>query len=140
MRTLPLAAATLLLALPALADGPERVPPVTHAPTQKECGECHMAFQPALLPAASWRKIMAGLADHFGEDASLEPQLAAEIEAYLVENAGRGDGTGLRITEQPWFRREHDFPARVWQKPEVRSKANCEACHRDAARGVYEDD
>jgi hypothetical protein len=28
----------------------------------------------------------------------------------------------------------------VWQKSEVRSKANCEACHRDAAPGSYEDD
>jgi hypothetical protein len=99
-----------------------------------------MAFQPALLPAESWRRIMAGLADHFGEDASLEADVAADIEAYLVANAGRGDGSKLRITEQRWFLHEHDFPDRVWQKPEIRSKANCEACHRDAARGLYEDD
>lgn len=139
-RTPFLATAVLLLALPAAADEPERVPPVTHEPTRKECGECHMAFQPALLPAESWRKIMADLADHFGEDASLDATLAAEIEAYLVGNAGRGEGTKLRITEQRWFRHEHDFPDRVWQRPEVRSRANCEACHRDAARGSYEDD
>jgi hypothetical protein len=140
MRAPILAAALFLLALPATADELEQVPPVTHEPTKKECGECHMAFQPALLPAESWRKIMAGLEDHFGEDASLEADLTVEIEAYLVENAGRGDGTKLRITEQRWFRHEHDFPNRMWQKPEVRSRANCEACHRDAARGSYEDD
>jgi hypothetical protein len=140
MRTPLLALAACLLALPAVADEEERVPPVTHGPTLKECGECHMAFQPALLPAESWRKIMAGLADHFGEDASLEAEVAAGIEAYLVANAGRGDGTKLRISEQRWFRHEHDFPDRVWQKPEIRSKANCEACHRGAARGLYEDD
>ena len=140
MRIPFLAAAVFLLALPAAADEPERVPPVTHAPTQRECGECHMAFQPALLPANSWRQIMAGLADHFGEDASVEAALAAEIEAYLVGHAGQGDAAKLRITEQPWFRHEHDVPDRVWQRPEVRSRANCEACHRDAARGLYEDD
>jgi hypothetical protein len=84
MRASFLATAVLLLALPAAADGPERVPPVTQAPTREERGECHMAFQPALLPAESWRGIMAGLADHFGEDASLEAGLAGEIEAYLV--------------------------------------------------------
>lgn len=140
MRTISIALGVLLLAAPpAGADGPERVPPVTHEPTRKECGECHMAFQPALLPAESWRKIMAGLADHFGEDASLDPALAAEIETYLVRNAGRGDATKLRVTEQPWFQDEHDFPDRVWQRPEVRSRANCEACHRDAARGLYDD-
>ena len=103
MRITMLAAAALLLALPAAAYWPERVPPVTHEPTLKECGECHMAFQPALLPTESWRRIMAGLAGHFGEDASLEPELAAEIEAYLVQNAEHGDGTKLRITEQRWF-------------------------------------
>ena len=140
MRTPVLATAALLLALPAAADEPERVPPVSHEPTKKECGECHMAFQPGLLPAESWRGIMAGLADHFGEDASLEADLAAEIEAYLTANAGRGNGTKLRITEQGWFRYEHAFPDQVWQKSEIRSKANCEACHRDAAQGSYEDD
>ena len=45
-----------------------------------------------------------------------------------------------RITEQRWFRHEHDFPDRVWQRPEIRSRANCEACHRNAAQGSYEDD
>jgi hypothetical protein len=140
MRALFLASFLLPLAFPAAADEFERVPPVTHAPTLQECGECHMAFPPGLLPAESWRKIMGGLSDHFGEDASLKPELAAEIERYLVENAGAGDGRLLKITEQPWFRHEHDFAPRVWQKPEVRSPANCEACHRDAAKGIFEDD
>lgn len=140
MRTSILATAALLLALPAVADEPEQIPPVTHAPTLKECDECHMAFQPVLLPAESWRGIMAGLADHFGEDASLEAELAADIEAYLVQNAGQGDGAKLRITEQRWFRHEHDFPDRVWQKPEIRSRANCEACHRQAEQGIYEEE
>jgi hypothetical protein len=114
---------------------------VRHAATLKECGECHLAFPPALLPAGSWRKIMAGLSDHFGEDASLEPVLAAEIERYLVQNAGRrGDGSLLRISEQRWFRHEHDFSPQVFKKPEIRSPANCEACHEGAAQGLFEDD
>lgn len=140
MRALILALSLTPLALPVAAEEPERVPPVAHAPTQDECGECHMAFPPGLLPAESWRRIMAGLADHFGEDASLKPELAAEIESYLVNNAGEGDGRLLKITEQPWFKHEHDFAPRVWQRPEIRSPANCEACHRDAAKGIFEDD
>jgi hypothetical protein len=139
--TLVLLAALASTALPAAADEMERVPPVTHAPTLKECGECHMAFPPALLPAESWRKLMAGLSDHFGEDASLEPALAAEIERYLMANAGRrGDGSLIRISDQRWFRYEHDFAASVWKRPEIRSPANCEACHKEAARGWFEDD
>ena len=26
-----------------------------------ECGSCHIAYPPALLPAASWRAVMSGL-------------------------------------------------------------------------------
>lgn len=130
--------ALMLAAAPALAF--ERVRPVTDTATKKECGECHMAFQPALLPAGSWNKIMDGLADHFGEDASLQADLAARIRAYLTANAGRGDPALLRITEQRWWVREHRMPANVWQKDDVRSKSNCEACHRDAAKGLYDDD
>ena len=136
-------AGALLLALAcgaAVADEFELVPPVRHRATQKECGECHMAFQPALLPAPSWSRIMAGLGDHFGENASLPDALAAEIRGYLVASAGRGDSALLRITEQRWWEREHRFGPSVWVRKEVGSKANCDACHRNAARGLYDDD
>lgn len=144
-----------LAALPARAED-DRYSPVTNAATKKECGSCHMAFQPAFLPARSWKAIMADLGNHFGEDASLDPATAKEIEAYLVKNAGdaswfgssrmlRGvasDWTPLRITELPRWRREHDeeIPSYVWKRKEIGSKANCIACHRGADRGYYEDD
>ena len=73
----------------AAASGIERVPPVGDATTAKECGECHMAFQPALLPAESWMRIMDGLKDHFGDDASLPADVAASIRGYLAAHAGR---------------------------------------------------
>lgn len=96
-------APALFVAVPVLANAFERVRPVTHAPTRKECGECHMAFQPGLLPAASWKRIMDGLNDHFGEKATLAPDVAADIRAYLTRNAAvRGDDRTMRITEQRW--------------------------------------
>lgn len=139
LHTVATAALLLLAAATAsLADEIERVPPVTHAATQKECGECHMAFQPGLLPAASWNRVMDGLTDHFGERASLPEAVAADIRAYLAGNAGRGDGRLLRITEQRWWLHEHDFRADIWRRKEVGSKANCEACHRLAGKGDYD--
>ncbi len=143
-RALRIAATAVLLvaaaatATAARADGRERVPPVTHAATLKECGECHMAYQPGLLPAASWTRVMDGLADHFGDKATLPDAVAADIRAYLVRNAGRGDGRLLRITEQRWWLHEHDVGADVWRRKEVGSKANCEACHRLAGKGDYD--
>ena len=119
----------------------DRFAPVTDAATRKECGSCHMAFQPGLLPARSWTGIMDGLTDHFGEDASLSEELAARIRTYLTDRAGRGDSSVLRITEQRWWMREHRKigPAQ-WNKPNVKAKSNCPACHLQAEQGTYEDE
>ncbi len=119
----------------------ERVLPVRDAMTAQECGECHMAFQPALLPAASWTRIMDGLQNHFGDDASLPSEVTIAIRNYLAAHAGRtGDPGTLRVTGQPWFAQEHRFSPRVWQQPAVKVKSNCVACHTDADQGLYEDD
>ena len=53
----------------------------------KECGACHWAYHPSLLPTSSWRTLMQGLGDHFGEDASLDEAVTAEITAFLLANA-----------------------------------------------------
>ena len=125
---------------PGLAGERDAVPPVTHDATRKECGECHMAFQPALLPPGSWDRLMDNLADHFGESAELAPELVADIHAYLTANAGGGDAGVIRITEQRWWMRKHRrIRADTWQRPDIGSKINCGACHADAARGRYED-
>lgn len=151
-RVLFLAAA--LLSSPASADD-DRVPPVTDPVVLKECGSCHMAFQPAFLPARSWDRMMNELADHFGEDASLPADKVQAIRAYMTANAGDvvaqgrarkymqwvapGD-TPQRITENPDFQRKHRFAETVWKDPKVVTKSNCPACHRGADRGLYDDD
>ena len=112
---------------------------------QSECGSCHIPYPPALLPAASWRILMAQLDRHFGSDASVDPATATAITSFLDRNAGRprrenaGSGTPpVRITETRWFRNEHDeVPARTWRSPAVKSAANCEACHAQAAGGNF---
>jgi len=114
---------------------------------RSECGDCHVAYPPAMLPASSWRALMAGLEDHFGVDASLDAQTQAEIAAFLAQNAGREPPNRdslpvLRISETRWFRHEHqdELPLSIWQHPEVRSPANCEACHTQAEQGDYDED
>jgi len=120
-----------MAALPAAADG-VRVP--DHPVYAGECGSCHVAYPPQLLPAASWRQLMAGLDKHFGSDASLDPALRAEIERFLSDNAGRRGGTGLRITETRWFLKEHRN-----EIPAGKNPADCAACHAGAEKGIYED-
>ncbi len=111
----------------------------------KECGSCHLAYPPRMLPAESWRKLLAGLDRHFGQNAELEPEERAQLEGWLVENAGRtprtGDPAPLRITERTWFRKEHrKAAARAAGRASVRSMANCAACHPGAERWDFEED
>jgi len=144
------------LATPAArAEEGERFPPVRDDLTLAECSDCHMAFPPALLPARSWQALMAGLDNHFGENASIDAATAAHITDYLVANAADTGGkrrrvlrglaeneVPLRISETPWWIRRHSGEVRpgAFEDPRVGSKANCGACHRDAVRGVFEDD
>src|SRR3990172_7308211 len=120
-----------------------RFPPVANDKWQAECGSCHIAYPPQLLPAASWRRVMSELDKHFGADASLDAASAAGIGEFLESNAARGKraavaaGT-LRITEAPWFRREHrEIEAPVWKSAGVKTPANCGACHTTAERGDF---
>ena len=110
---------------------------------QQECTACHIAYAPELLPAESWRKIMSGLDKHFGSDASLDAQDKQEITAFLLKNSSNrwsAPTAPLRITETAWFKRKHDAheinPA-VWKNPQVKSPANCSACHPQAERGNF---
>jgi hypothetical protein len=117
----------------------------SHPAWQAECGGCHVAYPPQLLPARSWRALMSGLDNHFGTDASLDPQAAADIGAFLERHAGRDPTPAaapvLRITETAWFVREHgEVPARVWQSTKVASRSNCTACHVKADQGSYGED
>ncbi|MFZ1642303.1 MAG: diheme cytochrome c [Candidatus Contendobacter sp.] len=124
------------------ADPPIR--PLDHPVWRQECSACHVAYPPQLLSAPSWRAIMNGLDRHFGADARLDSQARADILRFLELNAGRsetplGGKPPLRITETRWFIHEHteELPASVWKRPDVKSPANCVACHFAADRGDY---
>ena len=118
-----------------------------------ECGACHMAYPPGLLPAASWLKLMGGLADHFDDNAELDLQTSAAITQFLVtysadqSNYRRSRHFArqydaepvIRITELPYFIHEHDeIPNRlVAGNSAVKSFSHCNACHRRAEQGSF---
>jgi hypothetical protein len=108
---------------------------------QAECAACHVAYPPGLLPAPSWARIMSGLKQHFGTDASLDPASVTEISSWLAAHAGgsrRTAGAGDRITTSPWFVREHrEVAAATWRLPAVNKPSNCAACHRGADQGAF---
>lgn len=132
------------------------LPAVTNAKWQQECGSCHLAFHPGLLPERSWRKIMGDLDRHFGENASLDTATQGEITEFLAaHSADRSGGrrsakinrsipasaVPLRISETSYFMDKHDeIRADVWRRKSVGTRANCTACHADAERGDFSED
>ena len=112
-----------------------------------ECASCHTGYAPGLLPARSWQRIMVGLEDHYGTDASLDDASVRQISTWLLANASTGRRTAEeppqdRITRAAWFVRKHreiDDPA-VWKLASVKTPANCGACHTRADDGDFDDD
>jgi mono/diheme cytochrome c family protein len=119
-----------------------------------ECSSCHIAYPPGLLPAASWRALMAGLDRHFQQNAELDPAAAAPLTAWLAANAAEagthpksqkvlrslGGEAPLRISEVPYIRHEHhELRPSVFSGPAIGSLANCSACHSEAEQGVFDE-
>lgn len=108
---------------------------------QKECSACHIAYPAHFMNAAAWKKLMGRLDNHFGDNASVDAATAKTIEHYLVRHAGRGyrhSSKTLRISNTPWFTREHrELPRKAWTSAAVKSPSNCTACHIHAAQGNW---
>ena len=154
--TAGLVSAAIAAAMPSHADGLQ-LPPVKDEAVRKECGACHMVYAPGLLPARSWTKVIDGLAEHFGDNAALDAAAKQRIADYLTANAAdarRGDTKVLRglkasvtpdrITELPWFTRKHEKKERVaprtLEAKGAKFKGDCIACHKQADRGLFDED
>jgi cytochrome c553 len=135
------------------------VRPVDNESWLEECGACHFAYQPGLLPTRSWRKLFEAkaLADHFGENAELGDEtrlalldfavlLAADRSGYKrakkINRSIPEDVAPLRIIETRYIKRKHDeIPDKLIKgNEEVKSLSFCDNCHRKATEGVYDDD
>jgi Dihaem cytochrome c len=135
------------------------VKPVTNDSYNEECGACHFAYQPGLLPTKSWEKLLTpeALHDHFGEVADLDPDTLKGIRDYALANAADKSwykrsrkitvatedvDAPLRITEVSYIKRKHhDIPEKMIKgNKDVRSLSYCDACHTQASKGVYDSD
>ncbi len=126
-----------------------------NAQWREECGSCHLAFHPSLLPARSWVRIMREQKQHFGADLGFDSATSTALLAFMTANSAdrhqtepaskidlslKADAVPLRITETPyWVKKHRDIAATDWQSPQVKSKGNCAACHLDAEAGTFED-
>lgn len=122
---------------------------------QDTCGECHFAYQPELMPSASWTALMKSLGDHFGESIELDDDSIKTIADYLNTNSAENSRTKrgskiikslkdkipMRITEIPYILHEHhEISPNVFDRESIGSLSNCVACHTTAEDGIYDDD
>ncbi len=137
----------------------KEVKPVTDKQYQDECGGCHFAYQPGLLPAKSWEALLnaEALRKHFGVNAELDKDTLKVIHDYAVDNAADKswykrsrkiavatvqDPAPLRITELRYIsRKHHDIPDKMIKGNNgVKSLSFCDKCHTQADKGVYDAD
>jgi len=137
----------------------KEVNPVSNATYLRECGDCHLAYQPGLLPARSWDVLLTAeaLHDHFGAHAEVDASALNEIRAYALANAADtsyfkrsrkiavATATGptpRRITELVYIARTHrNIPAaQIVGNAAVKSLSQCDKCHTQASRGIYDND
>ncbi|MBF0180895.1 MAG: diheme cytochrome c [Magnetococcales bacterium] len=121
-----------------------------------ECGSCHFAYPPALLPARSWERTMNGLERHFGENAEVADATGTALRGYLAANAADRAGEGKarkflasiatdeipeRITTTRYFVHKHrEIPRSMWEKnPKLGSLSRCEGCHARADQGSFDE-
>ncbi len=130
--------------------------PVTDKTYAKECGECHFAYPAGLLPSASWEKLLnaTALKNHFGDNAEMDAATLERVLDYATNNAAEkswykrarkianSDQTPLRITELRYIKRVHEeIPAKmIKDNKDVKSLSMCNACHTQAAKGVFDSD
>ena len=121
----------------------------------KECGSCHIAFPPLFLPRRSWQKLVDTLTDHFGENASLAEAPRKAVLNYLLANAADGrkadrqarkfaEGipaaqTPLRITETPWWVKEHREVRADGGEIPMSSRRRTASPATAAEQGLYQD-
>jgi hypothetical protein len=130
------------------------VAPVSSPLYKEECSSCHMAYSPGLLPARSWKKIMSGLENHFGDNAELDVETIKNISEFLITNSAdnseyrrsrkimrslSNSNVPIRISETPYIKNKHDeIPDRLIKgNKKVNSLANCNSCHTKAEQGLY---
>ena len=136
------------------SSGRTDVAPVNNQLYIKECGSCHFPYQPGLLPANSWKKMMVNLDKHFETDATLAPEDFETLSKYLNDNSAEKNMQYKRsnrivssllpgqvadsISTTPYMVQKHrEIRKDLITQPDVKGLFNCMACHTTADKGIY---
>lgn len=129
--------------------------PVTDPVVKEECGSCHMAFAPSMLPAKSWQRMMVNLTSISATTPKPKtpppqrksPSISLPTPAMRVASALAANCSKALPRDPPhnasrlpkWVSKHRKVPDWEWRHKDVRTKANCVACHSAAEQGYYEE-
>lgn len=114
-----------------------------------------LCIPPNLLPKKSWELLMGDLANHFGDDASLDEADTKNILDFLVKYSAETstmqssfnflnsiDNKDIIAMSQTsyWKRKHKEIPDELFKNENIKSKANCKACHSDIEKGLIENE
>jgi cytochrome b len=116
----------------------------------KECGSCHLAYAPSMLPIASWQRMLDEQEKHFGEDLGISAATSARLiehakatpapswGAWKLASSVPAGQAPLEVSGTPFWKAVHaSLPETAFRPPLSAGKHECEACHRDAASGKF---
>ena len=98
---------------------------------------------------------MSDLENHFGDDASIDDKTNKEILAFLVKNSAEtstmeaswnflnsiNNKDIIAISKTDFWKERHkEIPKNLFKNNQIKSKANCKACHSDIEKGLVEDE
>ncbi len=126
-----------------------------HSDFVEECASCHIIYPPYLLPKKSWEIMMSDLENHFGDDASLDDETNLSILNFLKQRSAENsthqaafgilkslkdrNDTIIAISQTPYWKEIHkDIDEKIYKSEQVKSRANCAACHVDFEKGLLE--
>jgi cytochrome b len=116
----------------------------------KECGGCHVAYHPSILPARSWETLLREQHRHFGEDLDLDDETVQALHDFAIAHGAESHATPLawkidsttpaaaiplRVTETHYWKHRHaELNAADWEKTK---RFACDGCHLDAREGTF---
>ena len=98
---------------------------------------------------------MGDLENHFGDDASLDEKTNQDILTFLLKNSAEtstmqaswnflnsiGDKDIIALSKTTYWERKHKkIPKEFFKNENVKSVANCKACHSDIEKGLIENE
>jgi hypothetical protein len=110
---------------------------------------------PFLLPKDSWNNLMNNLENHFGDDATVDKKTHNIILKFLEQNSAETSTKEasvmildslknkdiIAITDTIYWKEKHkNIGKEIFLNSLVKSKANCNACHKNIEKGLIEDE